>query len=135
MNTFKSKLIRFFSGRYGLDSFGYFLLIVYALLCIVNAVFHFNLLELLTVCIGIYSLWRLMSRNYFKRRAENQKFLKIWLPVKTELKLLVDRVKFVKTSRFRKCPHCKAIIKLPNKRGSHTVKCPKCQERFNVRIL
>ena len=135
MRNLRSKLATFFRGRYGIDSFGYFLFIVYAVLCIINAFFGFISVQIITLLLAVYSIWRMMSRNFWKRSRENQKFLSIKKTVQTEVKLLFDRVKYIKTARFRKCKHCRAIIKLPNKRGKHTVKCPKCGERFDVNFL
>lgn len=135
MRNLRSKLATFFRGRYGIDSFGYFLFIVYAVLCIINAFFGFISVQIITLLLAVYSIWRMMSRNFWKRSRENQKFLNVKKSVQTEVKLLFDRVKYIKTARFRKCKHCRAIIKLPNKRGKHTVKCPKCGERFDVNLL
>lgn len=45
--------------------------------------------------------------------------------------------KKLKTDRdhcFRICPECRANIRLPKKRGKHTVVCPRCRCRFEVRI-
>ena len=135
MNNLRSRVAAFFRGRYGLDSFGYFLFIVYAVLCIFNAFFGFVSVQLITLILAVYSIWRMMSRNFWKRSRENQKYVSAKMTVRTEAKLFIDRIKFIKTARFRKCKHCKAIIKLPNKRGKHTVKCPKCGQRFDVNLL
>lgn len=37
-----------------------------------------------------------------------------------------------KTHVFRECTHCHAVLRLPKKSGSHTVKCPRCSEHFDV---
>lgn len=134
MTKFKNWLVRFFSGRYGTDSFGCFLLILYAVLCVFNAIFHFFVIQVITLLIAFYYLWRVLSRNHYKRSLENRRFLRVWQPVKTEVKLFFDRIRYSKTSRFRKCKHCKAILKLPNKKGKHSVRCPKCSKLFDVKI-
>ena len=134
MGKLKNWFVRFFSGRYGTDSFGYFLMILYAVLCILNAIFHFLTLHIVTVFIAFYFLWRVFSKNYYKRSRENRRFLRVWNTVKTEVKLFFDRFRFCKTVRFRKCKHCKAILKLPNKKGKHSVRCPKCSNLFDVKI-
>ena len=134
MNGFKAKLTRFFSGRYGLDKYGYFLFIVYAILCILNAIFRNNIIQILTLALLFYIFMRVMSRNYVKRSAENRRFVSVKNTVTTELKLFCDRIKYRKTNRFRKCTHCSAIVMLPVKKGKHTVKCPKCGQRFEVKI-
>ncbi len=37
------------------------------------------------------------------------------------------------THIYRKCPKCKQKIRLPLKKGKHTVKCPNCQHHFIVK--
>ena len=36
------------------------------------------------------------------------------------------------THMYKKCPKCKQKIRLPLKKGEHTVKCPNCGNRFDV---
>ena len=33
---------------------------------------------------------------------------------------------------YKKCPKCKQKIRLPLKKGKHTVKCPNCGNSFDV---
>ena len=134
MNNFKQKLIRFMIGRYGMDEMYFGLVAVWFLLTVVNSFVQSTLLSLLGTAVLFYGLWRFMSRNHAKRRAENEQFLKLWRPVKNWLTFQRDRFRDRKTARYRKCKYCKAIIKLPNQKGKHTVRCPKCGERFDVRI-
>ena len=134
MNNFKQKLIRFMIGRYGMDEMYFGLVAVWFLLTVVNSFVQSTLLSLLGTAVLFYGLWRFLSHNHAKRRAENEQFLKLWRPVKNWLTFQRDRFRDRKTARYRKCKHCKAIIKLPNQKGKHTVRCPKCGERFDVRI-
>ena len=135
MNGFMSRIARFFSGRYGIDSLGYFTLGVYALLCIFNAIFRTPVLHILTLAVLVVAVWRMMSKNYVRRLAENRRFTAIWGRVRIFFKLQFDRVRYIRSDRFRRCRHCRAIIKLPASRGKHTVKCPKCGEKFDIRLL
>lgn len=134
MNNFKQKLIQFMIGRYGMDEMYIGLVAVWFFLTVINSFVQSTLLSFLGTVVLIYGLYRFMSRNHAKRRAENEKFLKLWRPVKNWLMFQRDRFRDRKTARYRKCRHCKAIIKLPNQKGKHTVRCPKCGERFDVRI-
>ena len=34
---------------------------------------------------------------------------------------------------YKKCPNCKQKIRLPLKKGKHTVKCPNCSYKFEVK--
>lgn len=135
VNKIKSLLYRFFYGRYGVDKYEYFLLAVYAVLCIINAFLLIDLVQIMTWILFIYLFWRMMSRNYTKRRRENEIFIGIWSTIKINVKLFFDRIRYVRSARFRKCKHCKAIVKLPVKRGKHSVRCPKCSKSFGVRII
>ena len=134
MNNFKQKLIQFMIGRYGMDEMYIGLVAMWFFLTVINSFVQSTLLSLLGTAVLIFGLYRFMSRNHAKRRAENEKFLKLWRPVKNWLMFQRDRFRDRKTARYRKCKHCKAIIKLPNQKGKHTVRCPKCGERFDVRI-
>ena len=134
MNRFKRALYNFFNGRYGVDSYEYFLLAVYAVLCVINAIFRAVSIQLVTWILFVYIMWRMLSRNYIKRSRENLVFMSIYSKLKIEFKLFFDKIKYFRTARFRKCKHCRAIIKLPVKRGKHTVRCPKCGGRFDVKI-
>lgn len=135
MSRFRNMMYRFFNGRYGADSFEYFLFFLYAVLCILSAIWRSVGCRILTWAVFGYIVYRMMSRNYAARRRENVRYLKIRSAVKIELKLLCDRLRHIKSARYRRCHHCHAIVKLPVKRGRHSVKCPKCSKSFNVRIL
>ena len=37
------------------------------------------------------------------------------------------------THMYKKCPNCKQKIRLPLKKGKHTVKCPNCSYKFEVK--
>lgn len=50
-------------------------------------------------------------------------------PKKKKVKLKTD-----KDHCFRICPECMANIRLPKKKGKHTVVCPRCKCRFEVKI-
>ena len=35
---------------------------------------------------------------------------------------------------YKKCPHCRAQLRLPRKKGEHDVCCPRCKVTFSVKI-
>lgn len=122
-------------GRYGVDEMYIFLLVLYFVLFVVNCFVSSVIINGISVVLLVYAIFRSMSKNYAKRRKENEVFLKLYRPVKSEVILLKDRIKDFRTARYRKCPHCHITIRLPNKKGKHTVVCPKCRERMNVNIV
>lgn len=135
MGNFKDKLARFMYGRYGTDQLNYALIVAYLVLIVANNFIHSAIIGILMWAVLICMVLRTFSRNVYKRRMENEKFMKIWNPVKAKGSLTIRRIKEIKTHRFRKCPHCKAVLRLPRKTGKHTVKCPCCHNEFELRIL
>ena len=72
----KEKLIRFMQGRYGVDQFSKFLLVLGLIAVVVSSVFVDNIAGLVFYILGwalvIYCYFRVFSRNIQKRYAENQ---------------------------------------------------------------
>ena len=150
MSRFREKLYRFMYGRYGTDNLYYFLFILFFVLWIA---------ELITVAIlpnGVAStvvslvfsvvislliflmIFRTMSRNIYKRRKENERYLKIRRATsrlfngntsKKTKSRNVDTAEFI----FRDCTGCGATLRLPRKSGKHQVKCPRCSHKFYVK--
>ncbi|MBQ2726839.1 MAG: hypothetical protein IJF78_14135 [Clostridia bacterium] len=134
MNNFKTKFIRFMYGRYGIDQLYGALFAAWCVIAVINCFVNSIILSILGTVLAVWMIWRTLSRNIQKRRAENEKFLILWKPVKSWLVFQRDRFRDRKTARYRKCSHCRAIVKLPVKKGKHTVVCPRCKGRFDVRI-
>lgn len=141
MGNFRSRLASFMRGRYGVDalywwSFGAILVlwIVRVVLTIFGFYIAARILSSLSTVILVIAVFRFMSRNIYKRSAENRKFMQILGKVKGKYILVRDRFRDRKTHVFKKCPSCGAMIRLPRRSGEHTVKCPKCSKRFDVKI-
>ncbi|WP_303869763.1 hypothetical protein [Acetobacterium wieringae] len=135
MESFKNTLIRFMSGRYGIDQLYYAGLLVALGLMMVNLMVNSTILMILSNALILLMVLRGFSRKISRRRSENEQFLKLWNPVKKEGRIFLRRIKEVRVHRYRKCPHCRKMLKLPIKRGKHMVKCPACNESFAVRVL
>ena len=133
-NTLKYRLSIFMNGRYGADALFNFMLYTTVALITINMFFRNPVIILLEFVFLAISVFRMMSRNTAKRRAENEKFLKKIKGVKAFFKLQKDRVRDRKTHVYRRCPSFKAVLRLPKKKGKHTVKCPSCGTRFDVKI-
>lgn len=121
-------------GRYGYDALSKTLLWVYAGLLLLHMIlslfiespFLYLVNMLVSFSLVAYILFRTMSRNIQKRREENTKFVGFW-------QLRRNKHRDRKTHVYRKCPKCKAVLRLPKAKGKHTVSCPRCRERFEVR--
>ena len=62
-------------GRSGGDQLSWFLLAVYVLLVVLSGLPHLELLSWLALAVLFWSFYRIFSRQYAKRRAENARFL------------------------------------------------------------
>jgi len=122
-------------GRYGIDQLGTALLVLCAILLFINSIASSLVFSLVIWVVFACIVFRMLSKNIYKRRRENEKFLKIWGKVKPKLTLTVRRIRDIKTHRYRRCPHCSATLRLPRKRGRHTVNCPRCRKDFKVRVI
>ena len=134
MGKFTNKLTRFFWGRYGNDTLNKVLMAVY-LICVVTV----SILSLfiqsvaftligwsVTLAVFVWSFYRTMSRNIYKRRRENERFCGFF-------KLRRNKFRDRKTHVYRKCPSCKVVLRLPKAKGKHFVNCPKCNNRFQTK--
>ena len=122
------------NGRYGADALFNFTIYTTVALILVNIFFRNPIVILLEFVFLAISVFRMMSRNTAKRRAENEKFLKKSKALRSFFKLQKNRIRDRKTHAYRRCPSCKAVLRLPRKKGQHTVKCPSCGNRFDVKI-
>ena len=134
MNKLKSALIKFFYGRYGIDTLSKVITIVYiswiAIFIVLNIFFPSIPLmiigSVIAIALVVWVDFRTLSRNIPARRRENEKFCGFF-------KLQRNKFRDRKTHVYRKCKKCKAVLRLPKAKGKHTVVCPRCKNRFDVR--
>lgn len=136
---FRDRLARFFWGRNGIDAMYYGLFAGALLLWIIRAFFRGNdvadaVIGFVSSLLLVYMFFRVLSRNLAARRRENQIFLSLFARSKNFFVLQKNKIKDRKYFVYRKCPSCKANLRLPKKKGEHTVRCPKCSNRFEVRV-
>ena len=115
-------LRHFMAGRYGPDKLNSFLLWVAVALMVVS-LFAPNATVRMGMTVVYYALWgwsifRMLSRNTYKRYQENRKFL-----------MLRDRLKD-RQHRYFDCPKCRQSVRVPRGKGKIAITCPKCKEKF-----
>lgn len=133
--SFKDKLTVFFRGRYGNDKLNITLLCLYFMTVVIGSFFRLWFFALIEIGLMALILFRMLSRNIYKRSAENRKFLEWFSKFKRKLNHFFVAVKDINKYRYRNCPKCHARLRLTKKRGKHTVKCPLCGEKFDVHII
>ncbi len=140
MDNLRYKIAAFMQGRNGADQLTAISLIVYAILAAVRVFFRrrlaaYYIIGGLMLLVLAYAIFRVLSKNVYKRQRENEIFRQVWLKIRPKLILFKDRIKDIKTKRYRTCPGCKNVLRLPYSRGKHTVRCPRCGREFSVRII
>ncbi|MCI8590076.1 MAG: hypothetical protein HFE77_05125 [Clostridiales bacterium] len=134
MDKFKNWLSRILYGRNGADALYRFLLVLCLIVTVLYLFVRHPIVWILQAALLILAFFRLFSKNIAARGRENQKYLRVRTKAVQFFRRQRNRIKYRKTKAYRKCPKCKCILCLPRKKGTHTVKCPECGERFNVKI-
>lgn len=134
LNRLKGALLRFMYGRYGGDQLNTTLILLYLLFAILGMLSGWPLFSLLMFATMVWTIFRMLSRNLAARRRENDAFLKLWRPVKDWFFLQKNRIRDCRTHVYHTCPHCKATLRLPRKKGKHTVRCPRCGDKFEMKV-
>ncbi len=137
----RERFAAFMQGRYGPDRLYYWSIGAVLVIWVLRAVFLLlrltlvaQILDFAAIVLIVLASYRVFSKNIYKRREENRRFSAVVSRAGEWFGLVRNRIKERKTNVYRKCPHCKAVLRLPRERGVHTVKCPKCSERFSLKI-
>lgn len=123
-------LQRFMAGRYGSDQLNFALLVLCLLLSLISQITGLYVLLLISYLPLLIAIFRMFSRNIYKRRAENAWFLKLWTPVKTWFVQRFTMLRQSKQYRFFKCPSCRATVRVPRGKGKIQIRCPHCGNTF-----
>lgn len=130
---FRERIARFMYGRYGMDPLGRFLTIT-ALVLLVASMFIGGLAgSILWVAALAALVWcyaRALSRRYDKRRAENDKYMRLRTAVTRWFASIKTRWSQRKEFRFFRCPSCHALLRVPKGKGRIRLTCRKCGNRF-----
>ena len=113
---------RFMQGRYGGDKLNTTLIWTAFITFLVSlfipvASVQWVLLLLYYFMLG-WAVFRMLSRNTYKRYRENRRFL-----------LILDRIRDRK-HKYYSCPRCHQPVRVPKGKGKIAITCPKCRERF-----
>ena len=120
----------FMMGRYGPDHLNIAMIVVSLVLTLVNSIVRLSPLMYISYIILALALFRMLSRNIARRRAENDRFIRYWWPIRTRIGRSWANIKHRKTHKFIKCQSCSNTLRLPKGKGKLQVTCPKCGERF-----
>lgn len=137
-------------NRYGADHLYYALMLLYLVLLVLRIAFiritlvH-RILVLIAWAVLFFAFYRVFSTNLEKRRRENDAFLRllgragsvnVTNPFENMGSAGFGNIqKPEPDKKYVKCPKCKATLRVPRQKGKHTVRCPRCDHRFKIRIF
>ena len=133
----RNALQRFMYGRYGNDQLNMALLVLYLALYLVYFLTGylvyfltgFDPLYWISFAVILFALFRLLSRNPARRRAENARFLKVAGPAIQWFRLR-RTIHRDKEHCYFKCPNCGQQLRVPRGKGKITVTCRSCGAVF-----
>ena len=122
-------LRKFMYGRYGGDQLGRFTLALYLGLYLLALLTRWPLMEILSLVVAGLTLYRMLSRDIAKRRAENERFLARTAPVRGWWRRLHMK-RTDKAHKYFKCPYCGQQLRVPRGSGKIRVTCRACGASF-----
>ena len=130
----RERIAMFMYGRNGFDNLCNFIWILCIILIVVNLIARSIIISALETALMLYTVFRSMSRNIYKRQRENIAYLKAKRKFTGFFKLRRNKWRDRKTHVYRKCKKCKNVLRLPKVKGKHTVNCPCCHNKFEIKI-
>ncbi len=131
---------RFMYGRNGMDQLNRALFCGYLGLWLVELVVNAalknrlitSIFEGVLFALMLYILMRMFSKNLYRRRAENQKWVNFVWRVKSGSKNAAAR-HADKDHKYFTCRNCKTICRVPAGKGRIVITCPKCGAQIDAK--
>lgn len=132
MKKIREKIQKFMYNKYGADQFGMALVIASLIVSVIATIANQPVLSIISWAMLIYALFRMFSKNYVKRRIENDTYMQAITYCKRRWKVLKNNV----TDRqyhYYLCPKCHQVVRVPRGKGKITITCPSCRNTFDKR--
>lgn len=138
MNVFQrigNALSRFMYGRNGADQLGLCMIWVLIVVNVVNIFVHSGIagaiLNVVGLLLAVCIIYRIFSRNLYKRRGENAAFLnKVWYPVRRRFVDARTQARD-KDHKYFTCGNCHAVCRVPRGKGNIVITCPRCGNQIH----
>ena len=122
------------AGRNGNDQLNRLLITVDLILLLLAGVLGRRgvggLLYILVLALLGLTYYRMFSRDLYRRRSENERYLREKEKLRAKLRILRERWNQRKDYKFFTCPACKAVMRVPRGRGKIRIVCHKCGNTF-----
>lgn len=126
------KIARFMMGRYGNDTLNNHLMIVVIIMIVISFFTQNMFLQVIELVLWGIVIFRMMSKQVYKRNAENEAYLNMFKPITRKTALLKKNMQDKQNKYFR-CPTCQQMVRVPRGKGKVEVTCPKCHTHFDKR--
>ena len=132
-------IVRFMYGRNGMDQLNRALFWVYIALWLAGSILSVIGLDVLSAIFNVvlYVLlvvivFRMFSKNLYKRREENSKFLQKTWKIRSQIGGAKAR-HADKDHKYFTCEQCKTICRVPVGKGKIIITCPKCHAQIEAK--
>lgn len=122
-NKLKWQIQRFMIGRNGRDELEMAVFYASISVYLAGGLLRIPILEIAAWLGILYSCFRIFSKDVYKRREENRKFLQ-------EVEFLKLRLSVRKTHKIYRCKGCGRKIRVPRGKGKIEITCPLCGEKM-----
>ncbi|MBQ6402421.1 MAG: hypothetical protein IJI27_00815 [Oscillospiraceae bacterium] len=109
-----------------------FLILSVCSMCVRNARLA-SVLYTLSMALFFYVMFRMLSRNIYRRQQENGAYLRERYKVTSWWNGIRDRWAQRKDYKFYKCPSCRTRLRVPRGKGKLNIVCRKCGTSFQRR--
>ena len=128
---------RLMAGRNGPDHLNRFLSVVFLILSVCSMFVRnarlASVLYTLSMALFLYVMFRMLSRNIYRRQQENGAYLRERYKITSWWNGLRDRWTQRKDYKFFKCPSCHTRLRVPKGKGKLNIVCRKCGTSFQRR--
>ncbi|WP_249303852.1 hypothetical protein [Qiania dongpingensis] len=129
MGGFRDKVSRWMYGRYGSDQLNKCVMVFTIAFMVISLFTRLTVFYWLALAGLILMYFRMLSKNIYKRSAENTKYLKATAGIRRSFARMKSRSQD-KSHCYFKCPSCKQTVRVPRGKGKISITCPKCSTEF-----
>ena len=122
---------RFMSGRYGSDQLSFAMVMTAIVMTLIGSLTGVGLLTLMADALLIVMLFRMFSKDRYRRAHENQVYLEKTAKVRQAVTEQINRFRNRKKYAYFSCPKCKAKLRVPRGVGNVTITCKTCGTKFD----
>ena len=130
-DKFRAAVSRFMSGRYGSDQLNLTMVIGALGVTTIGSLSGIYFLTLAADALLILAIFRMFSKDRYRRAHENQVYLEKTQGVRRAVTEWVNRVKNSKKYHYYTCPKCKQRLRVPRGVGNITITCKNCGTKFD----